>query len=79
MYFMKKLLSNQDGSRDLITVVAIAHVHANKTLVLNVLKNIMDKYIEYKTRIRFQQKCFRTAVQSKIGGIQIIHESNNKI
>lgn len=48
MYFMKKLLSNQDGSRDLITVVAIAHVHANKTLVLNVLKNIMDKYIEYK-------------------------------
>ncbi|RCK67783.1 hypothetical protein Cantr_03459 [Candida viswanathii] len=51
MYFMKKVLSNLDGSRDLITVVAIAHVNVNKTLILNVMKNIMDKYIDYKREV----------------------------
>ena len=78
MYFMKKLLSNQDGSRDLITVVAIAHVHANKTLVLNVLKNIMDKYIEYKREFD-SNKVLQDSCPKQNWGIQIIHESNNKI
>ncbi|KAI3402389.2 hypothetical protein KGF56_004797 [Candida oxycetoniae] len=49
LYFMKKFL-NIDGSRDLITVVAIAHVDVNKTFILIVLRNIMDKYIEFKMR-----------------------------
>lgn len=51
LYFMKKLFSNSDGSRDLITVVAIAHNNVNKPLVLNILKNIMDKYIEFRKSI----------------------------
>ncbi|MCP8720002.1 MAG: synaptobrevin family protein [Asgard group archaeon] len=51
MYFMKKVLSNLDGSRDLITVVSIAHINVNKTMILNVMKNIMDKYIDYKREV----------------------------
>ncbi|EGV66005.1 hypothetical protein PSN45_003180 [Yamadazyma tenuis] len=48
LYFIKKSLSNADGSSDLITVVTIAHVNMNRALVLSVLKKIMDKYIEFK-------------------------------
>ena len=51
MYFMKTVLSNLDGSRDLITVVSIAHINVNKTMILNVMKNIMDKYIDYKREV----------------------------
>lgn len=47
LYFMKKFLT-VDGSRDLITIVVVAHSDINKTFVLLVLKNIMDKYIEFK-------------------------------
>ncbi|KAI5951756.1 hypothetical protein KGF54_004831 [Candida jiufengensis] len=49
LYFMKKYL-NLDGSRDLITVVVIAHVGVNRTFILMILKNIMDKYIDFKSR-----------------------------
>lgn len=71
MYFMKKLLSNQDGSRDLITVVAIAHVHANKTLVLNVLKNIMDKYIEYKREFDSNKSASGQLSKAKLGEFKL--------
>lgn len=48
IYFIKKVLNNPDGSNDLITVVTIAHSSMNRTLILLVLKKIMDKYIEFK-------------------------------
>lgn len=48
LFFMKKLLANNDGSSDLITVVTIVHHNVNKTLVLTILKKITDKYIEFK-------------------------------
>ncbi|EGW33597.1 uncharacterized protein SPAPADRAFT_55450 [Spathaspora passalidarum NRRL Y-27907] len=51
LYFIKKVIANSDGSRDLITVVVICHYSMNKTLVLNILKTIMDKYIEFRKRI----------------------------
>lgn len=48
LYFMKKTMVNQDGSSDLLTVVALASVNVNKMLALSVLKKIMDKYISFK-------------------------------
>lgn len=48
LYFMKKTLHNLDGSIDLVTVVTLAHQDVNKTLVLSVLKKIMDKYFEFR-------------------------------
>lgn len=48
LYFMKKSLTNADGSSDMITVVTIAHANVNKTLVLTILKKITDKYIEFR-------------------------------
>ncbi|RLV93665.1 Vesicle-associated membrane protein [Spathaspora sp. JA1] len=48
LYFIKKLYTNPDGSRDLITVVIICHHGLNKPLVLTILKSIMDKYIEFR-------------------------------
>ena len=41
---------NVDGSRDLVTIVSIAHNDVNKTFILVVLKTIMDKYIDFKNR-----------------------------
>jgi len=49
LYFMKKYM-NVDGSRDLVTIVSIAHNDVNKTFILVVLKTIMDKYIDFKNR-----------------------------
>lgn len=48
LYFMKKTHHNPDGSNDLVTVVTLAHQDVNKTLVLSVLKKIMDKYFEFR-------------------------------
>lgn len=48
LYFMKKVQTNNDGSSDLITVLTICHANVNKTLVLTVLKKIIDKYCEFK-------------------------------
>lgn len=48
IFFIKKILNNADGSTDLITVLTIAHANMNKTLVLSILKKIMDKYIEFR-------------------------------
>lgn len=48
LYFMKKTFSNADGSSDLVTVVTLAHQDVNRTLVLSVLKKIMDKYFEFR-------------------------------
>lgn len=48
LYFMKKTLHNSDGSNDLVTVVTLATVEVNKTLILSVLKKIMDKYFEFR-------------------------------
>lgn len=48
LYFMKKLLHNSDGGNDLVTVVVLAHQDVNKTLVLSVLKKIIDKYFEFR-------------------------------
>lgn len=45
---MKKTLHNPDGSNDLVTVVTLAHQDVNRTLVLSVLKKIMDKYFEFR-------------------------------
>lgn len=51
LYFMKKTLYNPDGSNDLVTVVTLAQYDVNKTLVLSVLKKIMDKYFEFRRDI----------------------------
>lgn len=51
LYFMKKNFQNQDGSNDLVTVVALAHQDVNKTLILSVLKKIIDKYFEFSKEI----------------------------
>lgn len=51
LYFMKKTLHNPDGSNDLVTVVTLAQNDVNKTLVLSVLKKIMDKYFEFRRDI----------------------------
>lgn len=48
LYFMKKTLNNPDGSSDLVTVVTLCHHDVNKTLVLSILKKIMDKYFEFR-------------------------------
>lgn len=48
IFFIKKVLNNADGSTDLITVLTIAHSNMNKTLVLSILKKIMDKYIDFR-------------------------------
>lgn len=48
LYFMKKLLPNSDGGNDLVTVVVLAHHDVNKTLVLSVMKKIIDKYFEFR-------------------------------
>lgn len=48
LYFMKKTLHGIDGSTDLVTVVTLAHHNINRTLVLSVLKKIMDKYFEFR-------------------------------
>lgn len=45
---MKKNLQNSDGGNDLVTVVTLAHQDVNKTLILAVLKKIMDKYFEFR-------------------------------
>ncbi|GEQ71167.1 hypothetical protein JCM33374_g4848 [Metschnikowia sp. JCM 33374] len=45
---MKKTLHNSDGGTDLVTVVVLAHQDVNKTLVLSVLKKIIDKYFEFR-------------------------------
>ncbi|CAI5756794.1 unnamed protein product [Candida verbasci] len=50
LYFMKKFLVTNDGGRDLITLIVIAQVNVNKTMILNILKNIMDKYIDFKKK-----------------------------
>lgn len=46
---MKKTLHGADGSTDLVTVVTLAHQNVNRTLVLSVLKKIMDKYFEFRS------------------------------
>lgn len=51
LYFTKKNFHNQDGSNDLVTVVTLAHQDVNKTLILSVLKKIMDKYFEFSRDI----------------------------
>lgn len=47
LYFMKKVLYNRDGSNDLVTTLCIAHATMNRTLILTILKKIMDRYIEF--------------------------------
>lgn len=49
LYFMKKTLHGADGSTDLVTVVTLAHQNVNRTLILSVLKKIMDKYFEFRS------------------------------
>ncbi|EMG51129.1 hypothetical protein G210_5909 [Candida maltosa Xu316] len=71
MYFMKKVLSNSDGSRDLITVIAIAHINVNKTMILNVLKNIMDKYIDYKRETESNKSSSESPAKSKLGEFKL--------
>lgn len=48
LYFIKKTFNNPDGSSDLVTVVTLAHHDVNKTLILSILKKIMDKYFEFR-------------------------------
>lgn len=48
LYFMKKTLHNSDGGNDLVTVVTLAHADVNKTLILSVLKKVLDKYFEFR-------------------------------
>lgn len=54
LYFMKKVQTNSDGSSDLITVLATCHANVNKTLVLAILKKIIDKYIDLRQEISNQ-------------------------
>lgn len=51
LYFMKKTTSNVDGSSDLITVITVTHMDVNKTLILSVLKKIIDKYIQFRQEL----------------------------
>lgn len=48
LYFMKTTIPTLVGGRDLVTVVAIAHLSVSKTLVLLTLKMITEKYIEFR-------------------------------
>lgn len=45
---MKKSLQTPDGGVDLVTVIVLVHIDVNKTLILSVLKKIMDKYLEFR-------------------------------
>jgi hypothetical protein len=45
---MKNVKTNGDGSSDLINALAICHSGVNKTLVLTVLKKILDKFIDFR-------------------------------
>lgn len=49
LYFLKKSIHNDDGSNDLATIVAICHINVNQTLVLSIMKKIMDKYIDFRS------------------------------
>lgn len=71
LYFMKKAISNSDGSSDLITIISIAHVNVNKTLILSVLKKIMDKYIEFKQDIESSENNSPNQVKSKLGEFKL--------
>lgn len=51
LYFMKKVITNGDGSNDLMTVVTIAHNSLSKTMILSVMKKIIDKYIEFRAKV----------------------------
>lgn len=44
-------MTNKDGSNDLITVLAICHSKVNKTLILSILKKIMDQYVIFKSEV----------------------------
>lgn len=48
LYFMKKNLNNSDGGNDLVTIIVLANHNVNKTLILSVMKKIMDKYFEFR-------------------------------
>lgn len=49
LYFLKKTIHNEDGSNDLATIIVIGHVSVNQTLVLSIMKKIMDKYVEFSS------------------------------
>ena len=55
IYFMKNVKINGDGSSDLINALAICHSGVNKTLVLTVLKKIIDKFIDFRQNVSSEQ------------------------
>lgn len=73
LYFMKKTLHNADGSNDLVTVVCLAHQEVNKTLILSVLKKIMDKYFEFRLDLTNNEASSSTdqLVKSKLGEFKL--------
>mmetsp|Transcript_174 Transcript_174/g.196 ORF Transcript_174/g.196 Transcript_174/m.196 type:complete len:286 (+) Transcript_174:46-903(+) len=71
LYFMKKVLSNSDGSNDLITIISIAHVNVNKTLILSVLKKVIDKYIDFKRDIESSDNNSTHQIKTKLGEFKL--------
>lgn len=71
LYFMKKVLPNSDGSKDLVTVISIAYTSANKTLVLSVLKKIMDRYIVFKRELDEVSDRTPEQTRSKLGEFKL--------
>ncbi|OBA24154.1 synaptobrevin-domain-containing protein [Metschnikowia bicuspidata var. bicuspidata NRRL YB-4993] len=71
LYFMKKLLQNPDGGFDLVTVVVLAHQDVNKTLVLAVLKKIIDKYFEFRLDLACESITSEHAAKVKLGEFKL--------
>lgn len=66
---MKKTTSNADGSSDLITVITVTHMDVNKTLILSVLKKIIDKYIQF--RLEMEDSAADPQAKSKLGEFKL--------
>ncbi|KAF7998674.1 hypothetical protein HF325_003724 [Metschnikowia pulcherrima] len=72
LYFMKKQLHNADGGNDLVTVVVLAHQDVNKTLVLSVLKKIIDKYFEFRHDLADQNSAaHEQGAKTKLGEFKL--------
>lgn len=79
LYFMKTTIPTAVGGRDLVTVVAIAHLSVSKTLVLLTLKMITEQYTEFRQDPNLQSPGHVPNVgEFKLHMVQIIKTEENR-
>lgn len=72
LYFMKTTIATPEGGRDLVTVLAIAHVAVSKMLVLLILKKITDKHTEFREDFNQSVAAGNKAHTHNIGEFKVI-------